>query len=294
MSNRSIQDELSKAQLALLKTKQMDYAASAEMKDAMTQKVELDAANQNIKTATEKQLVNGMLWDKFWKRIGGILSSIGSAFKVVFRDLSPYIALIFVILLLIWVSRKSRLPNMGSGGRMRPPKLTWFDKYFLPSYQIRSLTNMFAGDPPGADRPKEVNGRCDNIEWQDAGGSGSGLCAKTYKPDVVSWTFDTDKMPEINKLPAALSDRLNVTSRMQVFIPWEAQGTFYVPQCSKAYFKEMDSNGNEITTDASYLFEDKGLVCKRVEKASTKYGTAYRPKGTKDLYNYATEDDPKC
>lgn len=260
-----------------------------------------EIANNTAKTDAQKLIASSAAsvasnvgWKAFWGRIWTILSTIGNVFKLVLRDLTPYIALIIVILLLIWISRRKSAPSMGRGGQMSAPELNWFDKYFLPSYQIRSLTNFFSGDPPGIDRPKEPNGRCDNIEWQHTGGSGTGLCVKTYKPDTITWTLDMDKMPELSKLPTKITDMMKVTDRMQVYIPWESQGTFYVPQCSKAYFKEMDSNGKEVTTSASYLFKDKGLTCERVEKDSWSYGTQYRPKDSVDLYDFATEKYPKC
>ena len=282
------------AKETLMQMQIQKLASDINKNEAETQKLNQDQSFKATQIGNETAVANGALWKMWWDRIGSILKSIGSVFTVLLKDLSPYIVLILVIVVLIWIARRSRAPSVGSGGTMRPPKTSWFDSYFLPSYQIRSFTSYFASEPPGTDRPKEVNGRCDNLEWQQVAGSGSGLCVKTYKPNTISWTFDMDKMPELGKIPAAQSDAMGVTSKMQVYIPWEAQGTFYVPQCTKAYFKEVDENGKEIQTPAAYLFEDKGLICKRVEKTSTQYGTAYRPKGTSDLYDYATEGNPKC
>lgn len=247
--------------------------------------------------ASAENAVSASKWRDFWRKVWAVLAVIGNFLKVLIRDLSPYIALILVILLLIWISkprRSSGYARSARWGNMSGPSLSWFEKWFLPSYQIRSISSYFAGPPQGIDRPKEVNGRCDNLEWEHTGGSQSGLCVKTFKPDTIAWTFDTDKMPELSKLPTQVADKMNTSMRMQVYIPWAEQGTFFVPQCSKAYFKELNKDGKEVTTPAGYLFNDKGLVCQRIEKESTGYGNAYRPKDTNDLYDYATSENPKC
>lgn len=242
---------------------------------------------------------SALLWsklDKIFGWIGKILSSIGSVLKPLFRDLTPYIALILVILFIIGIARSASSPAIASQAAtgINPPQLSWYNSWFTPGYQLRSLFSVFGTNQPTVNRPTEVNGRCDNVEWQHTGGDDTGLCVKTYKPETINWTLDSDKMPEIGKLPPKLAQRMNTSMRMQVYIPWEEQGTFYVPQCSRAYFKEMDDNGNEIHTPAGYLFNDKGLVCERVEKKSTEYGTAYRPKTTTNLYDFATDSNPKC
>lgn len=232
---------------------------------------------------------------KFWVRIWGkIVSAItgffGKILKPVFNSLAPYIALAIVILFIIFgiMLFVAPSPKPVSLTQVNPPQLKWYERA-LPWYQLR-----FFSTPPSINRPKEENGRCDNVEWQHTGGNDAGFCVRTYKPENIAWTFDMDKMPEVRQIPKQLSEEMNTTSKMQVYIPWEAQGTFFLPQCSKAFFREVDENGNEVRTPAGHLFVDNGLVCKKVEKPSTSYGTAYRRRETTNLYDFASEEDPKC
>jgi hypothetical protein len=265
----------------------------AELYGVKAVAAEADTVSKEKAVAALKSAVSAKIWKNIWDRISNIFKALWDVLKYILRDLSPYIALIIVILLIIGTSMRRPRPTYNNG-RRNPPRLTFWDKWFTPSYNVRSMLRMFSGSPPSASRPKEIYGRCDNVEWQHTGGNGSGLCVKTYKPETISWTFDTDKMPELNKIPSKLYDSMNYSSKMQVFIPWAEEGTFFVPKCSGAYFKELDENGNEKKTPAGYLFDDKGLICQRVEKNSKQYGTAYRPKTSDNLYDFASEGNPKC
>ena len=135
-------------------------------------------------------------------------------------------------------------------------------------------------------------GRCDDVEWRQTAG---GLCAKTYAPKNIRWVFDLDKLQDVDKLPEEKKKEITSNGeKLQVYIPWSQQGTFYVPQCSRAYFMVKDKDGVEQPVSASYLFVDKGLNCQRVEHDSTEYHVTYRPKGTRNKFDFATESNPKC
>jgi len=235
-----------------------------------------------------------------------IFSGIWKIIVTLLRDLSPYIALILVIYFLIVISRGSR-KSSGQQQRRDEEDDGWWAStkrkmsgFFEPSYQIRSF---FSGlrfgkkDLPFIERRRLQSGRCDNIEWMDTGGDGQdGLCIRTYKPKPIRWVLDTDRMPELDKMPDKIvMDLKSGGDHLSVYIPWEQQGTFYVPQCDKAYYLKIDDDGKEVKANASHLLVENGLTCKRAELPSKMFaGVRYRPKGIKNKVTFASVDDPKC
>ena len=236
------------------------------------------------------------------KAIWSVLAAIGNFLKVFLRDLSPYIALLLVILFIIWAfgsrsggSGRSSRNRATRSNAMRSSNLFGWTKVFMPSYRARSIFNFFKGNPKSIARPIERFGRCDNAEWQHRGGDGAGLCVHTLTPKDIEWTLSDDKISDLRKLPQKLkSVATKNNQKLKIYIPWAAQGPFFLPQCSLAYFKVMDDNGVERKEDASYLLRDNGMTCERIVRESAKFGVAYRPRDSENKRDFATEGNPKC
>lgn len=227
----------------------------------------------------------------------------GAIWKIVItllRDLSPYIAFAIVIIVLIMLFRGATSSGSNTGGTSQDNSAWGKIKSALePNYQIRAFFSglNFTRKDPYIPRRMIQSGRCDNYEWLETGGDGQdGLCVKTYKPETIRWVLDTDRMPELSKMPEDIAIRLKSGGEMlQVFIPWEQEGTFYVPQCDQAYYVSTDDNGKEVHIPATKLLEDNGLTCKRKEYTSKKYTTyRYRPVNAKDKTQFATQENPMC
>lgn len=317
-----IKEEMQKEELQRIKLENAERKVNMTKSEAETRKIEQAITNEEIKTtsleknvaanqqkaAVAKQKLYLSFWTKIisgiWTVVSSFFSSIAGFFSIIFKDLSPYIALAIVIM--VFVGALST--RVGTGGWGYPsytnrfrspdvprPSFEWLQKWFTPGYKIRSLLNYFNGNVKSIRRPIEKYGRCDNVEWQHTGGSGSGLCVRTYAPKDIEWSLGPGKIQDLSKLPKNISDTMTKNGqKLTVYIPWAAQGPFYVPQCSKAYFKVLDSNGNEQQESAAYLLKDNGLTCERVVKESKKYGVMYRPVGSTDLTDFASEKDPKC
>lgn len=224
-------------------------------------------------------------------RIGKLLKPILDILEILFRELAPYIALIMIILLIIWAFSSSGSKSSSSQKRgQSSTSSSWWPKWLQPNYKLKQLFN-FNSKVNSIGRPIEKTGRCDNIEFQDM----DGLCPRTYAPEDTKWAISVSKIPELEKLPDDLYKKYTKDGdKLLVYIPWEAEGTFYVPKCSKAYFKVKDDNGQEQKESASYLFKDNGLTCERVTKTSTSYGAKYRPINSTNKIDYASESNPKC
>lgn len=240
----------------------------------------------------------------FIKNVGTFFRNIIKPFGFVVRDLAPYIALILVIMFIFMGVRFGR-PRINLGlSSARRDKIYrsikspfrrffawWEDKLSMlaPGYRYRALMRMMnplGGKFNTSERPHMVAGRCDNAEWRELGGDGRpGLCAKTVAPKDINWIMDANRMPELNKVPQKLyAEITNNGKRMQVIIPWSVQGTFYVPQCSKAVF----SDGKP----AGHLFIDDGMACRKKEVAVPKFEARYRLRGV-PVDQYVSESDPK-
>jgi hypothetical protein len=304
-------DSYEKAEVA--KTRELKnaaLAAKASYYENLVQKNQNEISIKRDAMKSARSFQSSQIWKNRLTAVGNAIVAVVKPLGMILRDLSPYIALAIVFMIMAGALR---------GGKLRAPQpfrklqimnktkstwqkfKAWFKKQlqiFMPGYKLRALSrilNPFAADVPSNPRPIETYGRCDNTEWRQTGGNKAGLCVRTYKPDKVTWTLDVDKMPELSKLPTPMTKELQKNGeRLQIYIPWALQGTFYVPQCSKAYFVETDKDGKQVQTPAAHLLKDKGLSCERLEKASTQYGVTYRPKSSQNKYDIATKDDPKC
>ncbi len=255
--------------------------------------------NANLKAQQNRVKIQELDLKK-WKSWGTILkvivSPITGLVKFIVRDLSPYLALIFFVFLIILLFSSYKSPKKRLDPRFSKPKKPSFLDSILPTYQFRQYANYFNTKVNSTERPKEINGRCDHIVWKQEGGSGnSGLCSRTYMPETIKWTINVDKLPELGSLPDGLyKDATANGDKLIVYIPWAVNGPFYVPQCSGAYFKIQQPDGTTKQESASNLLKDNGLTCERYVKESTSYTVQYRPKGSADLYDFATEENPKC
>lgn len=301
--------ELEKAQMRKLELENAALEAKLDLMSKQGEAMEQDMVNKRVQaTAAETKATMAQktvslaytttITKGIWTFLSFIFSSIGGLFKILLRDLSPYIALFIVILVFIGLfsarsSRSSSNSRYRSPNAPKPP-FQWL-RFFTPSYKVRSMFNYFNGNVKNIKRPIEKYGRCDNVEWQHNGGSASGLCVRTYAPKDIEWSLGPDKIQDLKRLPKQLSDKLTKDGqKMKIYIPWAEQGPFYVPQCSKAYFKVLDASGNEKKENASYLLKDNGLTCERVTKESKKYGVMYRPIGATNRFDFASEQNPKC
>lgn len=231
----------------------------------------------------------------------------------IWNKFSDYLALVLGILLFIWLmgvaynatnkKKKTSPARQQTYKRQQTPSLyqrftDFTSGIFSPLSTATARWNPFRGDPPTIPRPTRGSGRCDNITWRDMGGEGKpGLCVRTHTTPTTVWTLDMDSMPEMNKIPQPIQDQLvgQNGSGLQIHIPWEAQSTFYVPQCEKAYILYKHPDGREERKAAGHLLEEQGLSCKLREVPSTTYyGKQYRPRNSTQRDNWASPENPKC
>lgn len=247
------------------------------------------ARDSDTKTSEARQKLLtriGVLLSKIFKPVTGLV-------RLIVRDLAPYIALIIFIVLIILIIVYAAKPSAKAPNPQYKPPDYWAEYSPL----LKKYLNYFNTKINSTDRPKEVTGRCDMMEWKQEGGAGnSGLCTRVYSPDTIRWTFDVDKFPDLTSLPEDMYQSITANGdRLTMYIPWSVEGSFYVPMCSQAYFKIQNPDGT-VTNDnsASKLLKDNGMSCERLVKDSMSYTIRYRPKNSNNLYNYASEDDPKC
>lgn len=265
-----------------------------------------DRANTASSDVTTKfRLMKLRMLGSFIKNIATLIRNLMRPLGIILKDLSPYIAL-FVVIMMLFYGYRFGTPklNFGSSSKRRDEvfnrfksrwqrfKSWWADKLGIlaPGHRYRALMRMLnplAGRFKKLPRPMMVNGRCDDMEWRELGGDGrAGMCARTYSPKDIQWVMDADKMPELSRMPEALYSKVtNGGRKLQVTIPWALQGTFYVPQCSKATFADGTSAGG--------LFKDDGMACRKKEVQVPVYGKRYRVKN-KAVDDYASESKPKC
>lgn len=296
MLNRALLDE-ARAKFLEKQTEALEKQVAIGQKSA-------DAAAYSATKEISTKRLN--MFGTFVKNIGLLIKNMLRPIGIILKDLSPYIAL-GVVIWVVFMGKglPGRAANTGASGRRRDSVFNsvktpfqrfkeWLSRKFAwlaPGYRYRQFMRMFSflgGSIKTVPRPRMVNGRCDNEEWKELGGDGRpGLCARTFSPKEIQWTFDSDKMPELNKMPEVLyNEKTNQGRRLQVTIPWALQGTFYVPQCSRAKF----SDG----TSAAHLFTDEGMTCRKKEIAAPRFTAKYRPKNASSKDDYATANDPKC
>lgn len=188
------------------------------------------------------------------------------------RDFSPYLVLIILILILIGGisssssrSQPGRKINTSSGTKVKNALQSLFEKIF-PVHIMRKWFNPF-GKVDSIKRNMN-GGRCDNLAWLQKNDRnepyGGGLCVKTFDPKPFEWQLDTSKNPDFDKLPAKMQADLT-GSKTKVYIPYAKQATFYVPQCSKAYY--LDGEKKVVFAQkGSPLLVDNGLSCSLAQR----------------------------
>lgn len=229
----------------------------------------------------------------------------------IWRDFSPYLVLIIIILIFIGFSKfPIKKPNMS---RLKPK--SWWVRFKIyvalmieKVFPVATFRRWFnpMGKVETIDRTKN-SGRCDNMEWRQLVDRrepyGGGFCIKTHVPKPFVWNIDPKKLPEYERLPEKLRNSITKNGRkMQIFIPYEKQATFYVPQCDKAYYKDLDANGQEVnvllSSENAQVLRDNGLTCSLIEKQANqlKGNSAFRAKYRRTEHNTSQDRDKtfKC
>lgn len=293
-------------------TQILEAKARAMLAEKQTEAIEKTTAiaqqraNASTDAVTRKfRYIQLRMIGQFIKNVATLIRNLLKPLGIILKDLSPYIALAVVIAMLFYGYRfgaprvrfgnsSDRRDDVFNRNKSRWERFKqWLGErlgMFAPGHRYRALLRMLnplAGTFKKLPRPVMPHGRCDDVRWRELGGDGrAGLCASTQSPKDLQWVMDTDKMPELGRLPEKLyAKATNGGKKLQVTIPWALQGTFYVPQCARATFADGSSAGK--------LFKDDGMACRKLEVQVPKYGQRYRVKQTA-LDNYASESDPKC
>lgn len=146
--------------------------------------------------------------------------------------------------------------------------LSWFqmqlDKLknlMKPGYQILSFIRMFSKNQETLfPRERMAEGRCDNMNRMDGGAE----CFASTKPEDLSWTIDTDKMDNWTLLPKEFQNQN--ADKLNVYMPYIVQNSFYVPQCTGAYYKTASGDHKPIN-----LYDEGGTSCNFRTVNSTLY-----------------------
>lgn len=286
--------------------------ARATLAEKQIEEIPKRVAIQSKAAAIEQGTLNYKVRSTRLRMIGQIIKNIGLLIKnmlrpigIIMKDLSPYLALALVIMVVFmgWKfgppkirrgTTNNKSNNLYNAAKTRWQRFkSWIGGLFAmitPGHQWKTflrMLNPLAGSFTKLPRPRMIYGRCDQVTWRELGGDGrAGLCARTYAPKDINWVMDTEKMPDMNRMPEEMYQKVTKDGRrLQVTIPWALQGTFYVPQCSKAVFGDGAS--------AAGLFKDEGMTCRKKEVTVPTYNERYRVKGgTVDAYT--SERDPKC
>lgn len=267
----------------------------AALENAITQ-AQMKAASDMGELQMKYRGINVQASKNRFDKIKSIFSIAGPLYK----DFSPYLVLILLVLLLIGLSAFPK-PKLMSG-RVMPT--TWWTKLkvaiknilekLFPVHVLRRWFNPF-GKVDTIARTQNA-GRCDNATWREyvdpSEPYGGGFCKKTSKPKPYTWNINTNKLPEYGAMPDTLKQTITKNGqKMQVFIPYELQSTFYVPQCNEAYYIEKTPDGKEVQRkfkdEGIQLLVDNGLTCSLVEKPSNQFNQQ-RP--FKALYRKKSDD----
>lgn len=263
------------------------YTAADKAKEIELDMEETKELQENSKIHLEKRRVKAM--ERMAK------SNLKLFMLAFLKDLSPYIVLAFVILLIISASkggamlrplkkidakRKKAFARAQSKWqrlkRWIKTKLAWLIRLLTPSYRVRLFLKMFTpfgGKSSQIPRQRIMSGRCDNHRWIqitdkdkiDLNTDGKrGYCFSSIRPEDIEWELDVSKMPDYNDLPQ--QTRKNMQSKMKIIIPFDKEdsvrdgNTFFVPRCDKAYYKDAkDAKGKPVPAS---LLEDTGTTCK--------------------------------
>lgn len=199
-------------------------------------------------------------------------------------QIMPYLALILVIMVIISfviictkvkqvknnpAIRKARQRTLGFFGKIKYAIKTLINRVFGPILKILAfdsstkgflrMMNPMAKQVPSVPREQLKSGRCDNMKFVE----NRNQCEATVKPDDILWELDISKFPEYYNLPIAEQKRLE--KRLKVYIPWQQNASFYVPQCNKARFQ------GEVEGSASKLLLENGTTCRLNEIKSEKF-----------------------
>lgn len=268
----------------------------AALESAITQ-AQLKAASEMSQLQMKYRGINVQASKNRFDKIKSIFSIAGPLYK----DFSPYLVLILLVVLLIGIAAFPK-PKLRPG-RVMPT--TWWTKLqvaiknilekIFPIHVLRRWFNPF-GKVDTISRTQNA-GRCDNMKWREYVDAsepyGGGFCKKTSKPKPYTWNINSSKLPEFGAMPEAMKQTITRNGqRMQVFIPYELQSTFYVPQCNEAYYIDKTADGREVQRkfkdEGIQLLVDNGLTCSLVEKPSNQHNNQ-RP--FKALYRKKDDDN---
>lgn len=309
-----LQEDIQKATLRYLETKTEAEVAKVAAADLQAQSLKhaADAQEQlaNTKTSEARFEKVRKILVMIGSFIKNFISTFGKGFGVLWYRLSGYVAILVVLwFLFVFLPglKKKKRRNPRTRRNQKKPSLmsrfmAWISRIIGKMFPSSSMSMFSRWNPMGSQvtsipRPLIGSGRCDNVTWKETGADGTpGFCTKTYQPEKLKWLMEMDRMPELAKLPEPLQKQITQNGdKLQVYIPYAQQGTFYVPQCSQAYTITKDSTGKEVQESAGHLFEDTGLACLRTEKSSLKLeeGMVYRRKDADNL-KMTLADNVKC
>lgn len=239
----------------------------------------------------------GQLLEK--RRVRAMEASVNTTFKVmvqsVLKDISPYIALVLVIVFIVLLAKGVFRPvrrvrtNRRRQRAMRTRQSAWqrftagirgwfspLIKAVTPGYKTRMFLaslSPFATTPNGVPRTRIASGRCDNMRWLQMDSAGApqlnrdgerGSCMSAVSPADIKWAIDVGKVPDFHDLPAHMQRSLR--PRMHITIPYDQDNTvhsgntFFVPRCDKAYYTNLrDRSGAHVP---ARLLEDMGTTCR--------------------------------
>lgn len=236
------------------------------------------------RTRLEKELAqyNGERWDKLFA---------GNFFKTV----TPYFALILIVVLLVALTRYARSKSQTSANNQRSVG------FFMALPKVR---NPYASpDKYAKTRQEEPKGRADMVTWFDEGLNSGNMdtssatsVTRTALPKPLVWTVDPATIgsgeakvanPEYSLLPQKVMDSF---TPVKVTMKWTNDGKSYMPDCVSA----RDEEGNTIDG-----LKDNGTSCILGDAISTEYTrTAYRTIAENPRYEgvdtFSTQQQPNC
>jgi hypothetical protein len=216
-------------------------------------------------------------------KIESAISNYGIAIRAFFVVAMPYVILILVICILIGAI--GAIAGIGSIGGAGMDDNHWYSPYvkpiynFLrPGYSTIMMMRRLNGNVVLQTIPRQtiLSGRCDMNTWKENPSTEGhlGTCTNPVKPDDIEWNIKASSNPELSQLPSEYKKQnAHVVADATVVMPWSTEQTFYVPDCTKAYFKNQSRpstdgtcNENETLIDKTCytlanLFEEHGDTC---------------------------------
>lgn len=153
----------------------------------------------------------------------------------------------------------------------------YIKSFFDFGYKFNSTLKMFGSfDEATIDRPRFFSGRCDNIEYvqvpsQDGTYGGldvtdgkQGACITSTKPKPIEWdlTSELQSSKEFTELPESIKNSPEVQQQTKIKIPYYTSsigniGSFWVPQCQKAYYVDKSGTKREVN-----MFDSDNVQCR--------------------------------